>query len=75
MKVRLKGEVVDKILTKMNKSQNWLAYRMKISSGYMAQLMNGTRNPAPKMRGKIMKRLKGYEWDDLFEIIEKGDQE
>jgi len=71
MKVELKANQIKKILAEKNLSQNWLAYRIKTSTGYMSQLMGGSRNPSPVMRQKIQRVLKGYTFDDLFQIIHK----
>ncbi|GAG74612.1 unnamed protein product, partial [marine sediment metagenome] len=42
----------------------------EVSSGYMSQLMDGSRNPSPKLRERIMKKLPEHKFDDLFEIKE-----
>jgi len=70
MKVLLKSKEIKKILIRKNKSQNWFAYKLEISSGYMSQLMDGSRNPSPKLRERIMKKLPEHKFDDLFEIKE-----
>ncbi len=70
MKVYIRRKEVKKILIRKNKSQNRLACSLEISSGYMSQLMNGSRNPSPKLRERIMKKLPGHKFDDLFEIKE-----
>jgi DNA-binding XRE family transcriptional regulator len=54
-----------------NLSQNWLAEKLGISSGYMSQLMCGVRHPSPKMRQAFMDYF-GCEFDDIFKI---GDAE
>jgi hypothetical protein len=68
MKVKLKARVIRRILARKNVSQNWLALHVGTSSGYMSQLMAGTRNPSPHMREKILEVLKGHEFDDLFTL-------
>jgi transcriptional regulator with XRE-family HTH domain len=60
-----------RILARRNISQNWFADRLGTSSGYMSQLMNGTRNPSPKMREKILGFLTEYQFDDLFYLPEE----
>ena len=57
-----------KILIRKNKSQNWFAQRIEVSSGYMSQLMNGSRSPSPKVRERILNYLADYNFDDLFII-------
>lgn len=68
MRVKLRSEVIKRILLRKNKTQNWLAHRLEISTGYMSQLMEGTRNPSSKLREKIMNYLPDFGFDDLFEI-------
>jgi putative transcriptional regulator len=72
MRTKLKTRELKLYLTKKNKSQNWLAYRLEISSGYMSQLMEGLRHPSPKLRERIMQKLPELTFDDLFVII--GDE-
>lgn len=74
VKVVLRAADLQRLLAKMNKSQNWLAFRMQISSGYMSQLMSGQRRPSPRMREKFLSALQEFQecgFDDLFRI-EKG---
>jgi len=71
MKVLLKSKEIKKILIRKNKSQNWFAHKLEVSSGYMCQLMNRLRNPSPKLRERIMKELPEYTWDELFKIEEE----
>ena len=70
IKVYLRNKEIKKILIRKNKSQNWLAHRLEVSSGYMSQLMDGSRNPSPKLRERIMNHLPEYKFDKLFEIKE-----
>lgn len=71
MKTYLRKNEIKKILIRKNQSQNWLASRIQISSGYICQLLNGSRNPSPKIRERIMNNLPEYSFDDLFEIRSK----
>ena len=68
MKVALRASFISEILARKNLSQNWLAYRVKTTSGYMSQMMTGKRNPSPKMREKILKYLNDYKFDDIFTL-------
>ncbi len=68
VKVHLKTATIQRILAKKNMSQNWLAYRLRISSAYMSQLLNGTRRPSPKMRQRFLVTLPEYTFNDLFKI-------
>ncbi len=74
MKVFLRSKEIKKILIRKNKSQNWFAHKLEISSGYMSQLMDGSRNPSPHIREKIMKNLPEHGFDDLFLIMETEDE-
>jgi len=69
MKVALKARTIRRILAKKNLSQNWLALRIRSSSGYVSQMMTGKRNPSPDMRTRILDALKDYEFDDLFSLL------
>ena len=68
MRTYLKNKTLQKILIRKNKSQNWFAHRIEVSTGYMSQLMDGSRCPSPKVREKIMNNLPDYSFDDLFAI-------
>jgi hypothetical protein len=65
MKVYLKSKNLKEILIRKNKSQNWLAYRLEVSSGYMSQLMDGSRSPSPKLRERMMNILIEYKFGVL----------
>jgi len=69
-KVFLNTEKFNEIFIRSNKSQNSFAHKLEISSGYMSQLMEGTKHPSPKLREKIINALPGCNFDDLF-FIEK----
>lgn len=49
-------------------SQNWLAARAGVTSGYMSQLMDGSRCPSPKLRQQLMDIFPECTFDDLFRI-------
>ena len=68
LKVNIKQEVIEKFLVKKNKSQNWLAMKLEISSGYMSQLLLGIRHPSPKIREKIPNVMPDLKFDDIFKI-------
>jgi transcriptional regulator with XRE-family HTH domain len=72
MKVSLKANFIRRKLIKKCKSQNWLAYRMGISSGYISQLMDGSRNPSPAMCERFLKAFPECEFNHLFLIKERG---
>jgi transcriptional regulator with XRE-family HTH domain len=68
-KVKLKGKEIRRILAKKNLSQGWLAKRLEITSGYMAQLLNGDKCPSPETRSKIQNYFKEMTFEQLFSFI------
>lgn len=68
MKARLKASTVKGILLRRSISQNYLASRLKISSGYCSQLLSGARCPSPRLRTRLMRELK-EDFDALFEPV------
>jgi len=73
IRVRLNQVAVLRAIARRNMSQNMLAIRVGSSSGYISQIMRGTRNPSPRMREKIQDVLKPLTFDDIFIIEENGD--
>ena len=69
LKVKLNSSAVQRAMAKRNMSQNMLAMRVGISSGYISQLMCGTRCPSPMVRQRILDVL-GLDFDDVFVIEE-----
>ena len=76
-RVRLKPETVWRCLNRLNLSQNKLAQRVGISSGYLSQLMSGTRCPSAEVRVGLMEALGVSDFDELFflEIVSSSDPE
>ena len=72
-RARLRAEVVWELLNRLNLSQNELARRAGIRSGYMSQLIGGQRFASPGVRRRLMHALGVTEFDDLF-ILEKTDE-
>ena len=68
MKAKINSVRVREILFKRSISQNALAHKLQISSGYCSQLLSGTRTPSPRLRRKLMRELK-EDFDTLFEMI------
>ena len=71
-KARLRPEPVWELITRRNMSQNELARRSEISSGYLSQLISGRKNPSPDVRKRIQAALEVDQFDDLFDL-EYGD--
>jgi transcriptional regulator with XRE-family HTH domain len=67
-KVKLRADAVGQYLLRKGCSQNLLATRLGISSGYCSQLIHGARCPSPVLREKLMRTL-GTDFDALFESV------
>ncbi len=68
VKVQLRGRAIRKMLAQRNRQQKWLAAELGITSGYMAQLLNGDRGPSPELRQKIQMCFEGKSFHELFSI-------
>ena len=65
-RVKLRPDRVWELLNRLNMSQNELARMAGISSGYLSQLMSGTRCPSAEVRRKLMDVMGVTDFDDLF---------
>ena len=65
-RVKLNPDRVWELLNRLNMSQNELARLAGISSGYLSQLMTGTRRPSAELRRRLMEVLDVTRFDDLF---------
>ena len=65
-RVRLNPDRVWELLNRLNMTQNELARLAGISSGYLSQLMTGTRRPSAELRRRLMKALGVARFEDLF---------
>jgi len=72
IRVKLNQVAVLHAIARRNMSQNMLAIRTGISSGYISQIMCGTRNPSPVVRQKLQEILQPLTFDDIFIIEESG---
>lgn len=72
-KAKLRAEPVWELITRRNMSQNELARRSDISSGYLSQLISGRRSPSPDVRKRIQAALGVSEFEELF-TMEYGDE-
>lgn len=70
-KTRINPERVWELLNRLNMSQNQLARLCGVSSGYLSQMISGTRFPSPAVRRGLMEALDVERFDDLF-ILEKA---
>jgi len=72
IRVKLNQVSVLRAIARRNMSQNMLAIRAGSSSGYISQIICGTRNPSPRMREKLLGVLAPLTFDDIF-IIEESE--
>ena len=71
-RVRLNAKAFWDAIARENMSQNEFAAKLGISSGYMSQLVCGTRYPSPRLRRRILESLDNLIFDDLF-VLEDND--
>ncbi len=72
-RVKLKPEAVWEQIDRRNISQNDLARSTNISSGYLSQLISGTRSPSAQVRKRLQSALDISNFDSLF-ILERCDE-
>lgn len=72
VRVKMNQVAVLRAIARRNMSQNMLAIRAGISSGYISQIISGTRNPSPVVRQKLQDVLAPLTFDDIFIIEEDG---
>ena len=65
-RVKLKPEAVRRRLLRLNRSQNEVARRVGITSGYLSQMMKGTRCPSAEVLVRLMDVLGVTTFDELF---------
>ncbi len=65
VRFRVRPEVRRKVAM-MNVSQNELARRCSVSSGYMSQLLTGERCAGPQIRARLLSALLTLQFDELF---------
>ena len=65
-RVKLNSHAVWELLNRRNMTQNELARLLDTSSGYLSQLISGTRRPSAAFRKKLMEALGVTDFDVLF---------
>ena len=70
MRVRLNASAAWERMARQNLSQNELARRLGITSGYLSQLVNGQRCPSPSLRRRLLETLPASSFEDLF-VVER----
>ncbi|MCL0057741.1 helix-turn-helix domain-containing protein [Dehalococcoidales bacterium] len=73
LRVRVNSKTLWDAIARQNISQNELARRLGITSGYMSQLVCGTRCPSPRLRRNMLELLDSLTFDDLFIIDDYKD--
>ena len=69
--VRLDARSLWARLALLNRSQNWLAQEIGISSGYMSKLVTGGRAPSGRIRRRMLKALGMEDFHELFKLEEE----
>ncbi len=70
--VRLNTAALWERLSRLNRSQNWLAREIGVSPGYVSMLVNGGRTPSGRIRRRMLKALRVSEFHHLFQIEEEA---
>lgn len=71
-RVKLNPERVWELLNRGHMSQNELAALVGTSSGYLSQLMCGTRCPSAALRRQLVDVLGVSDFEDLFMLEDVG---
>ncbi len=69
--VRLDARSLWARLALLNRSQNWLAQEIGISSGYMSKLVTAGRAPSGRIRQRMLKALGFEDFHELFKLDEE----
>ena len=72
--VRLDARSLWARLALLNRSQNWLAQEIGISSGYISMLVNAGRTPSGRIRRRMLRALGFDDFDQLFTMEDRDDQ-
>ena len=69
-RIRLNAQALWKRLDLLNMTQNELARRADVTSGYISLLVGGKRCPSPELRRRLMEILGVTDFHELF-IVEE----
>ena len=72
--VRLDARSLWKRLALLNRSQNWLAKEIGISSGYMSKLVTAGRAPSGRIRHRMLTALGIEDFSELFRLDEEEEE-
>lgn len=74
--IKLKAEALRERIARRNLTQNGFALQhVKISPGYMSELVNGIKSPSPAVRRRMLAALKETDFDSLFEFVDSETEE
>ena len=73
--VRLDVRSLWERLALLNRSQNWLAQEIGISSGYMSKLVTAGRAPSGRIRQRMLRALGFEDFHELFRLEEEEEQD
>jgi transcriptional regulator with XRE-family HTH domain len=68
VRVYLRAEFVATEMAKRNMSLQGVARGLKVSPGYVSQLLRGTRRPSPKLRERLQTLFRVEDFDRLFRL-------
>ena len=60
---------IKRALARVNRTQNGVAKECGLTSGYMSQLLGGSRCPGPEVRERLLTALPQLTFDQLFEEV------
>lgn len=75
VKVTLNTEVVGRLLAERCLSQRDFAKLVGVSSGYVSQLLSGTRHPSPALRKRLLRVFRTAGFDEVFTVLNKDRRE
>ena len=73
--VRLDARSLWARLALLNRSQNWLADQIGISSGYMSKLVTAGRAPSGRIRQRMLQALGVEDFHELFKLDEEEEDQ
>ena len=73
--VRLDARSLWARLALLNRSQNWLAQEIGISSGYMSKLVTGGRAPSGRIRRRMLQALGVEDFHELFRLDDEEEEQ
>ncbi len=73
--VRLDTQALWARLALLNRSQNWLADQIGISSGYMSKLVTVGRAPSGRIRQRMLQALGVEDFHELFKLDEEEEDQ